>query len=158
MLQRPFTIHDYAAALELWQNTPGMGLSDSDREEPIHAFLERNPDLSQVAVTEDGVLVGTVLCGHDGRRGFLYHLAVHPSFRNRGVGKRLAAAALGGLRAQGISKCHIMVLESNVDGQAFWRNLGWEQRSGLLLFSMSPDLAQNQPDSCPCCQATRNHS
>ena len=132
---RAMTETDYDAAYALWASTPGMGLSDADSHEAICSYLKRNAGLSQVCVDGEGRLAGTALCGHDGRRGFLYHVAVPADRQGSGIGRELAARCLAGLAAQGISKCHLMVLEDNEAGSGFWNGTGWEQREGLLLFS-----------------------
>lgn len=132
---RPFLMEDYHRAYELWSRTPGMGLSDSDSEDGIRRFLERNPGLSFVAEDEAGEMHGTVLAGHDGRRGFLYHLAVGAACRGQGLGGRLVRSALDALRSQNIVKCHIMVLDHNELGQTFWSGQGWLRRDDILLYS-----------------------
>ncbi|MNC45635.1 Acetyltransferase YpeA [compost metagenome] len=134
---RPFRMEDYHRAYELWSRTPGMGLSDSDSEDGIRSFLERNPGLSFVAGKEDGDVLGTVLAGHDGRRGFLYHLAVSTTCRGQGIGGRLVQSALAALHSQNIVKCHIMVLDHNELGQAFWSGQGWLRRDNILLYSQN---------------------
>jgi N-acetylglutamate synthase len=147
---RPFAMEDYEPAYELWSSTPGVGLSDSDGKDSINSFLERNPCLSFVAVDGDGTLRGTVLAGHDGRRGFLYHLAVCPSCRRQGAGEQLVLAALSALRRQNILKCHIMVLEDNIPGQAFWGTQEWLKRDNLLIFSKNLTADSNFNTACPC--------
>ncbi|MFC4811183.1 GNAT family N-acetyltransferase [Paenibacillus sp. GCM10023250] len=131
---RAMTMDDYDASFALWAATEGMVLSASDEREQIEAFLRRNPGLSFVCA-EGERLAGTVLCGHDGRRGFLYHAAVAPGMRGRGIGGTLARLALAKLREAGIGKCHLFVLESNELGQGFWAWSGWEKREGILLYS-----------------------
>lgn len=131
---REFTVADHPAALGLWQQTEGMGLSAADEPEAIARFLERNPGLSGVAETE-GRLVGAVLCGHDGRRGFLYHLAVARECRGTGLGRRLVEHCLAGLKAQGIARCHVVVLPENATGREFWKHLGYYARPELLICS-----------------------
>jgi N-acetylglutamate synthase len=133
---RPFTLADYDAAFRLWQVTPGVGLSSADSREAIAQFLERNPGLS-FAVGEGDELVGTVLCGHDGRRGLIHHLAVATTHRRRGIGRELARAALHALHGAGIAKCHLLVFRDNAEAQEFWRSVGAEQRVELQLFSAS---------------------
>jgi Acetyltransferases len=133
---RKMSIKDYAAAYKLWQNLPGIGLSSADQEDALCAFLARNPETCLVA-EDAGRLVGTVLGGSDGRRGYLYHLAVHPDYQKQGLGKRLAQASLDALRAQGIEKCHIFVLADNQEGLKFWQNTGWELREDILILSKS---------------------
>ncbi len=131
---RPMTLTDYDAVLALWQSSPGVGLSDADSPAAIARFLERNPGLCFVAV-EEGQLAGAVLCGHDSRRGYLYHLAVHPRYRRRGLGQALAQRCIEALRALDIHKCHIFVYGENESGLAFWRSGGWVQRIELVILS-----------------------
>lgn len=130
----PMTPADYAEARSLWEATPGIGLSEADSREGVVAFLERNPGLSLVA-REDGRLVGTVLCGHDGRRGYLHHLAVAPPHQGQGLGRELVARCLAGLAAAGIQKCHAWVYAANREGQGFWQKIGWHRRTDLQVIS-----------------------
>ena len=109
---RPFTTADYAQARSLWEATPGVGLSSADDLEPINAFLRRNPGTSFVAVDGDN-LVGTVLCGHDGRRGLIHHLVTATSHRRRGIATLLLNQGLQALHDAGIDKCHLLVFRSN---------------------------------------------
>jgi ribosomal protein S18 acetylase RimI-like enzyme len=131
----PFENAHYAQAMALWRRTPGVGLSAADEPGPIASFLARNPGLSFVAESA-GEVVGTLLCGHDGRRGLIHHLVVDVRFRRRGHGRRLLAAALDSLRAEGIDKAHLLVFRSNEEGLAFWRRQSVE-RIELALFSVS---------------------
>lgn len=131
---RELTIEDYDQARALWQASDGLVLRAVDEREPIRRYLERNPGLSFVWAEGTRVL-GTVLCGTDGRRGYLQHLAVAPSRRRQGIGRRLVAAAVGALERQGISKCHLMVLPANEAARAFWRRLGWVERGDVILMS-----------------------
>lgn len=128
---RPMTAADYDGVIALWQRSEGVGLSASDTRESIEAYLIRNPGLSQVAVA-DGRIVGAVLCGHDGRRGLLYHLAVERACRGRGLGRYMAETALALLAEQGIQKTYIMVFDQNSEGRAFWEKTGWETRTDLI--------------------------
>lgn len=132
---RHFLSSDHAAASALWQRTPGVGLSAADAPEAIAAYLRRNPGTSFVAEV-DGILVGTVLCGHDGRRGLIHHLVTDPAWRGRGVARSLVRHGLAALRAAGIGKCHLMVFDDNAEGLAFWRRIGATQRVELQLFSL----------------------
>lgn len=134
MTIRTMTLSDYDAVLALWRASPGVGLSDADSPEAIARFLQRNPGLCFVA-EEDGCLAGAVLCGHDSRRGYLYHLAVHPDFQRRGLGQALVECCLAGLRALDIHKCHIFVYGQNEAGLAFWRSASWVQRFELVILS-----------------------
>jgi len=131
---REMTIEDYAASLTLWQGCEGIGLSVSDERPALEEYLRRNPGLSFVALDGDE-LVGTVLCGHDGRRGFLYHLAVRPDSRRQGIGNLLVERALESLRRQGIIKCHLVVFGTNEKAAGFWARHGWKERIDLRMFS-----------------------
>ncbi len=131
---REFTMRDYDAAIALWKSSEGIGLSQADSAPNVERFLTHNRGLSCVA-EEDGRLVGAVLCGQDGRRGFLHHLAVAPGHRRRGVGKTLVDRCLASLGAIGIRKCHIFVLAANEEGKRFWRQTGWEERTTLVVMS-----------------------
>ena len=131
---RTFESSDYVAARALWEQSEGVGLSAADEAPAILAFLARNPNMSFAAV--DGQLVGTVLCGHDGRRGLIHHLVAATSHRRRGIGTALLKRSLEALRREGIAKCHLLVFRSNEAGAAFWRQVGAEEREELAVFSM----------------------
>jgi ribosomal protein S18 acetylase RimI-like enzyme len=126
---------DYDETIQLWRQTPGMGLSSADERPAIAAFLVRNPGLCFVARMGEA-LVGTALCGHDGRRGYIYHVAVAEAQRSQGIAKALVDRCLDGLRQQGIEKAHLMVYETNLGGIAFWHKLGWYRRDELALMSL----------------------
>lgn len=134
MLIREMTSEDYDAVYALWQATEGLGLSDADSREAIARYLERNPGLSFIAV-ENEELLGTVLCGHDGRRGYLHHLAVARSHRGQGLGRRLAQRALAALQAVDIHKCHLFVIKSNAPALAFWEANEWQVRTDIQILS-----------------------
>jgi len=122
---------DYTEVLALWQRCEGIGLSDSDSREAIAAFLARNPDMSAVARSADGRLVGAVLCGDDGRRGYLHHLAVSPDARRAGIAATLLRHCFERLAVRGISKCNIFLFGDNAAGREFWRRGGWAARPDL---------------------------
>jgi putative acetyltransferase len=124
------TIEDFAEVHALWEKCEGVGLDDLDTRENIGKYLDRNPGLSFVA-RDGGKLVGAVLCGHDGRRGYLHHLAVAHEYRRRGIGKALVDRCLSGLKSIGIQKCNIFVFGENDDALAFWVKDGWVDRSDL---------------------------
>jgi len=125
---------DYDRVFALWSATEGMGLGASDTREAIHAFLERNPGLSRVAEdSTTGALAGAVLCGHDGRRGYLHHLAVPRSLRGRGLGRALVEACLADLATLRIEKCSLFLFADNEAGRSFWLHEGWKAREDLVV-------------------------
>jgi N-acetylglutamate synthase len=125
MIIRAMMPTDLAAASELWAAAEGVELAEGDSQSDLAKYLARNPGCSQVAFEQDR-LIAAVLAGHDGRRGFLYHLAVHPSARGRGVGKQLASAAVRAIKGEGIQRVLILVAADNPQGVAFWQKCGWE--------------------------------
>jgi len=127
---RPFVLRDFPAVHALWTGMAGVGLNESDTRPAIADFLRRNRGLSLVA-TEGGRIVGAVLCGHDGRRGYLHHLAVLPEYRRRGTGRRMVAACLRCLSLAGIQKCNIFLFADNRKGAVFWQRGGWRARGDL---------------------------
>lgn len=131
---REMTMADYPAVYALWSATEGIGLSDADAPEQIAAFLQRNPGMSFVALVQ-GEVVGAVLGGTDGRRGYLHHLAVQPAQRGAGMGRQLVARALAALKQVGVDRCHIFVYAENAAGRAFWQKMGWYLRQELTLMS-----------------------
>ena len=130
---RPMTSADYAAVRALWEQSEGVGLNESDTRDAIAAFLVRNPGLSLVAVSPGGEVAGAVLCGHDGRRGYLHHLAVNRALRGQGLGRRLVLDCLERLRAAGVPKCNIFLFATNAAGRAFWLREGWAVRDDLVV-------------------------
>ena len=134
VLIQSMTEADYDAAVSLWSATTGIGLSAADERENIRRYLERNANLSLVAV-KDGAMIGAVLCGHDGRRGYLHHLAVAASYRGKGIGRRLVAECVKRLADENIDRCHVFVFPDNEQGLAFWREVGFPKRNDILLCS-----------------------
>ncbi|MFT3785144.1 MAG: GNAT family N-acetyltransferase [Tepidisphaeraceae bacterium] len=126
------TIDDYDAVVELWSRAEGVGLNESDTQPAIASFLQRNCGLSLV-VEQGGRIVGAVLCGHDGRRGYLHHLAVDTDSRGCGIGRALVEKCLASLASLGISKANIFVFADNDAGQRFWRHNAWKGRTDLLV-------------------------
>jgi ribosomal protein S18 acetylase RimI-like enzyme len=135
----PMTPADHAAVLALWNGCEGVRASETPEE--LARILARNPDLCPVARV-GGVLAGAVLCGHDGRRGYLYHLGVAPEFRRLGIATALVEHCLGRLAAQGITRCTIFLIRGNAAGEAFWRKGGWFERTELVAFAR--DLSASQ--------------
>ncbi len=131
---RAMTPADYDEVLRLWQSSDGIGLSSADSRESITQYLRRNPGMSFVAERQ-GEIIGTVLCGHDGRRGLIHHMAVAKHARRQGIGAALEERCIDSLRSAGIGKCHIMVKADNTEGAGFWRRLGWQDRTTIRLMS-----------------------
>lgn len=127
----PMVFEDYQGMYDLWRSIPGMGLNDlDDSREGIERFLLRNPGTSFVVKSGEG-LVGSILCGHDGRRGGLYHLAVWSDQQGRGFGRALVNAAVDALKKEGISKVSAHVFANNEEGNRFWDKLGFADRSDV---------------------------
>ena len=139
---RSMVLDDYEQVLALMQGTPGVSLRSADSRDAIARYLERNPKLSVVAEV-DNRIVGCVFGGHDGRRGYLYHLVVEPASRRLGVGRALVFGALEGLAAVGIEKTHIDVFTDNADAIGFWKRVGWELRGDLHRFSFIRSADRN---------------
>jgi N-acetylglutamate synthase len=133
-LIRLMTIQDYDQMLNLWGQTTGIGLSDADSRENIEKYLKRNEGLSFVCTTENQI-IGTILCGHDGRRGYIYHLAVKHDSRTQGVGNKLVLTSLEQLRQRGIPKCHLFLFDDNEIAIGFYEKTGWNRRHNLLIYS-----------------------
>jgi ribosomal protein S18 acetylase RimI-like enzyme len=132
---REFSISDYDAALELWERVEGLEIAEGDDRESVTQFLARNPGLSKVA-TDGAAIIGVALCGHDGRRGYIYHLAVDPIYQGAGLGKRLMDECLDGLRRAGLKRALILVANDNPRGRKFWRRCGWEEVPGPVVMGI----------------------
>lgn len=129
---QPMTMNDYDELYALWTRTAGMGLREGDDgREGIAKFLARNPGCSFVARSSDGTLLGGILCGHDGRRGHIYHTAVELSARGNGIGRALVQHAMDALRAEGIRKATLVAFARNDLGNAFWQRMGFSAREDL---------------------------
>ena len=128
---RPMTMEDFEEVHALWMGIHGFGIrSIDDAREGVERFLRRNPDTSVVAV-EDGKIVGSILCGHDGRRGCFYHVCVAEQYRKRGIGKAMAIAAMEALRREKISSVTLIAFKDNEVGNSFWKGVGWTIRDDL---------------------------
>lgn len=128
---RTMTVEDYEGVYALWMSIKGFAIrSIDDSKEGVARFLLRNPDTSVVAV-EDGRIIGAILCGHDGRRGCLYHVCVRQECRRKGVGKAMVVFCMEKLKAEQISKVSLIAFTANDIGNAFWRRIGWTKREDL---------------------------
>lgn len=134
---RVMTIEDYDEVYALWMKIRGFGLrSVDDSREGVERFLKRNPETSVVAVEDDRV-VGAILCGHDGRRGCLYHVCVDPEYRMRGIGKSMVVFAMEALKKEKINKVSLIAFTKNDIGNAFWKEIGWTKRGDLNYYDFT---------------------
>jgi len=128
---RTMEASDYEDVKNLWLTIKGFGIrSIDDSKEGVEQFLRRNPTTSVVAISE-GQIVGAILCGHDGRRGTLYHVCVHESFRRRGIGKAMVVFCMEALKKEHINKVSIIAFKKNQIGNNFWHHESWEFREDL---------------------------
>ncbi len=129
---RVMSISDYDGVYDLWIHTPGMGLnSTDDSHEGIERYLKRNSATSFVAES-DGRIVGVIMAGHDGRRGYIYHTAVLPAYRNQGIAKKLVDRAMAALDDEGINKAALVTFKTNDTGNGFWESIGFTERDDLV--------------------------
>ena len=131
MMIRAMSIADYDKVYALWMSCKNMGFNDlDDSREGVERFLNRNPDTSFVAM-EEGEVVGVILAGHDGRRGYIYHMSVGEAYRRQGIGTRLVERCLSALKAEGINKAALLVFNRNEAGNAFWERQGFAIREDV---------------------------
>lgn len=134
---RTMTIRDYESTKELWMSIKGFAIrSIDDSKEGVERFLKRNPTTSVVAES-DGQIVGAILCGHDGRRGCLYHVCVREDHRRRGIGKAMVVHCMNALREEKISKVSLIAFSTNDIGNAFWNEIGWTKREDLNYYDFT---------------------
>lgn len=132
MMIRSMDNNDYERVYKLWMSCKGMGLNDlDDSKEGIDRFLKRNPDTCFVA-EQNGKIIGSIICGNDGRRGYIYHTAVASDYRKKGVGTVLVETTLQALKNLGINKAALVVFSKNTEGNAFWEKLGFTVRKDLV--------------------------
>ncbi len=137
MTVRTMTIEDFDQVHALWMTISGFAIrSIDDSRKGVERFLRRNPTTSVVA-EEDGKIVGSILCGHDGRRGCLYHVCVHKDYRMRGIGKAMVVYAMNALKAEEISKVSLIAFTRNDIGNAFWNRIGWTRRLDLNYYDFT---------------------
>ena len=134
---RIMTIEDYEGVYAPWQKIKGFGIrSIADSKEGVARFLKRNPTTSVVA-EKDGRIVGSILCGHDGRRGCLYHVCVDEDYRRHGIGKRMVVFAMKALKEEKINKVSLIAFTENDIGNAFWNTIGWTERLDLNYYDFT---------------------
>lgn len=129
---RIMTIEDYEEVYALWLSCKGMGLNNlDDSKEGIERFLNRNPETCFVA-ENDNKIVGVIIVGNDGRRGYIYHTAVHPDYRHNAIATKLVNKAMSVLKSIGINKAALVVFDRNEAGNSFWEKLGFTVRDDLI--------------------------
>lgn len=134
---RAMTEEDYEQVHTLWLSISGFGIrSIDDSKEGVAKFIRRNPTTSVVA-EENGKVVGCILCGHDGRRGCLYHVCVDQAYRKHGIGKSMVNFCIQALKEEGINKVSIIAFTTNEVGNKFWRKMGWEFREDLNYYDFT---------------------
>lgn len=134
---RVMQIADYQSVYDLWMTIDGFAIrSMDDSEEGIRRFLKRNP-MTSVVAESDGKIVGAILCGHDGRRGCLYHVCVHEKYRHHGIGSAMVHFCLNALQKEQINTVSLIAFRSNVIGNAFWKKAGWTFREDLNSYDIS---------------------
>ena len=132
MIIRIMKIEDFEKVYDLWIHTEGMGLNTTDdSREGIAQYLLRNPNTCFVA-EDNGKLIGVIMSGHDGRRGFIYHTTVSKECRGQGIGKKLVDSAMSALEEEGIHKVALVAFEKNLLGNAFWEKIGFTVRDDLV--------------------------
>lgn len=134
---REMKLEDFDGVHELWMTIKGFGIrSVDDSKEGVERFLKRNPGLSVVA-EEDGKIVGCILCGHDGRRGCLYHVCVREGYRMQGIGKSMVVHCMERLKEEKINKVSLIAFTQNDIGNAFWKEIGWTKREDLNYYDFT---------------------
>lgn len=134
IMVRKMTMDDYAKVHDLWMNIHKFGIrSIDDSKDGIQRFLTRNPDTSVVAVS-NGELIGSILCGHDGRTASFYHVCVKEEFRSQGVGKTMVMHCMKALEKEKVSKISLVAFKDNEVGNSFWKEEGWQKREDLNLY------------------------
>jgi len=129
---RIMTIDDYESVYSLWLNTPNMGLNNlDDSKDGIVKYLARNPNTCFVA-EKGGVIIGVILCGHDGRRGYIHHTAVAQNEQRNSIGSALVNTAISALEREGINKAALVVFGKNENGNVFWEKQGFTTRPDLV--------------------------
>ncbi len=134
---RIMKISMYEELVTLWKNNEGIRLSIGDTKDELDKYLRRNKGMSYVCIDKNkNKIAGSILCGHDGRRGYIYHLAVSKKFRKNNIAKSMIERSLAELKRHGIRRCILMVDSVNVSAKKFWLNAGWRRRTDLEMFSL----------------------
>jgi ribosomal protein S18 acetylase RimI-like enzyme len=139
---RVMTMDDYDGVIDLMKRTPGVTFRDADSRESTSKYLQRNPGMSFVAEVT-GILCACVMCGHDGRRGYLQHLVVLPQYRRQGIANTLVERCLSTLEQHGILKCHLDVIKTNATAADYWHRQGWQLRTDIDRYSFTRSENEN---------------
>jgi len=139
---RVMTMDDYDGVIDLMKRTPGVTFRDADSRESTSKYLQRNPGMSFVAEVA-GILCACVMCGHDGRRGYLQHLVVLPQYRRQGIANTLVERCLSTLEQHGILKCHLDVIKTNAAAADYWHSQGWQLRTDIDRYSFTRSENEN---------------
>ena len=139
---RVMTMDDYDGVIDLMKRTPGVTFRDADSRESTSKYLQRNPGMSFVAEVA-GILCACVMCGHDGRRGYLQHLVVLPQYRRQGIANTLVERCLSTLEQHGILKCHLDVIKTNAAAADYWNSQGWQLRTDIDRYSFTRSENEN---------------
>lgn len=133
------TVEDYDRAAAFWKETAGLGTVCIESREQFATFLQRNPGLS-FKLADQEAIVGTVLCGHDGTRGYLHHIALALPYRGQGMSKMLVDKSLEELRSTGIRRCHFFIDPMNGEGERMLPTLEWTEERGVKVFTHDIEL------------------
>lgn len=134
---KKFTMESYKTVLNLWKKS-GIHVGSSDTKEQLEKMLQRNPNLFLIGMVDDRI-IGVVIGGFDGRRGYVHHLAIDPDYQRKGYGKKLMRDLLNEFREMGVHKIHLFIEKYNEDVVEFYENKGWEIRDDLIMMSYIPD-------------------
>jgi len=137
-------ISDYGNAIALWKKTEGMGITVSDSRKNVEKYLKRNKGFCFAAVDNENNIIGTILSCHDGKRAFIYHLAVAKENRRLGIGKKLVSKSIARIKKEGLPKCTLFVYNNNIKGKRFWESLGWITRKDLTIMQYIIDGKPNK--------------
>ena len=136
---RAMKITDYNNLIKLWKRTEGMGITVSDSRKNLDKYLKRNRGFCFVALGDKKEIIGTILSGHDGKRAYIYHLAVEKNYQRNGIGKELVNKSIKKLKSAGIPKCTLFVYNKNIKGKRFWESMGWFVRKELTMMQYFTD-------------------
>ena len=130
-------MESYETVINIWRKS-GISIGSSDTKEELERMLQRNPTLFLIGKINKRI-IGVVMGGSDGRRGYIHHLAIDPDCQRRGYGKMIVDCLIEKFRQMGVHKVHLFIEKYNIDVVKFYQNLGWEIREDLIMMSHVPD-------------------